>query len=427
MFDNLDPPTKGSSITMTPKGLNIPDEPIIPFIEGDGTGPDIRRAAVRVFDAAVEKAYGGKRKLQWFEVYAGQKSYDKYGTWLPDDTVSAFRTFLIGIKGPLTTPIGGGIRSLNVALRQKLDLYVCLRPVRYFQGVPSPVKRPELVDMVIFRENTEDIYAGVEWQAGTPEVKKVIAFLQDAMGVKNIRFPETSGIGIKPVSSEGTKRLITAAINYAVANNRKSVTFVHKGNIMKFTEGAFRDWGYELADEEFADKTYTWSRWEVTKKEKGEEAANAEQESALAAGKILVKDAIADIALQQVLTRPKEFDVIATLNLNGDYLSDALAAQVGGIGIAPGANLGDTIALFEATHGTAPKYAGQDKVNPGSLILSAEMMLRHMGWSEAADLIVKGAEGAITDKTVTYDFERLMSGATLLKCSEFGAAMIAKM
>jgi len=433
MFDNLDKPTKGSPITMTPKGLNVPDEPIIPFIEGDGTGPDIRRAAVRVFDAAVEKAYGGKRKLQWFEVYAGQKSYDKYGTWLPDDTVSAFRTFLIGIKGPLTTPIGGGIRSLNVALRQKLDLYVCLRPVRYFQGVPSPVKRPELVDMVIFRENTEDIYAGVEWQAGTPEVKKVIAFLQDAMGVKNIRFPETSGIGIKPVSSEGTKRLITAAINYAVANNRKSVTFVHKGNIMKFTEGAFRDWGYELADEEFADKTYTWSRWEVTKKEKGEEAANAEQESALAAGKILVKDAIADIALQQVLTRPKEFDVIATLNLNGDYLSDALAAQVGGIGIAPGGNINyDTgHAIFEATHGTAPKYANLDKVNPGSIILSGEMMLRYMGWTEAADLIITGIGRAISAKEVTYDFERLMRAegvdAKLLKCSEFGDAVIKHM
>ena len=433
MFDNLDPPTMGSSITMTPKGLNVPDEPIIPFIEGDGTGPDIRRAAVRVFDAAVEKAYGGKRKLQWFEVYAGQKSYDKYGTWLPDDTVSAFRTFLIGIKGPLTTPIGGGIRSLNVALRQKLDLYVCLRPVRYFQGVPSPVKRPELVDMVIFRENTEDIYAGVEWQAGTPEVKKVIAFLQDAMGVKNIRFPETSGIGIKPVSSEGTKRLITAAINYAVANNRKSVTIVHKGNIMKFTEGAFRDWGYELADEDFADKTYTWSRWEVTKKEKGEEAANAEQESALASGKILVKDAIADIALQQVLTRPKEFDVIATLNLNGDYLSDALAAQVGGIGIAPGGNINyDTgHAIFEATHGTAPKYANLDKVNPGSIILSGEMMLRYMGWTEAADLIITGIGRAISAKEVTYDFERLMRAegvdAKLLKCSEFGDAVIKHM
>ena len=433
MFDNLDPPTKGSQITMTPKGLNVPDEPIIPFIEGDGTGPDIRRAAVRVFDAAVEKAYGGARKLQWFEVYAGQKSYDKYGTWLPDDTVAAFRAFLVGIKGPLTTPIGGGIRSLNVALRQKLDLYVCLRPIRYFQGVPSPVKRPELVDMVIFRENTEDIYAGVEWQAGTPEVKKVIAFLQDAMGVKNIRFPETSGIGIKPVSSEGSKRLIRAAINYAVANNRKSVTFVHKGNIMKFTEGAFRDWGYELADEEFADKTYSWTRWEVTKKEKGEEAANAEQESALASGKILVKDAIADIALQQVLTRPKEFDVIATLNLNGDYLSDALAAQVGGIGIAPGGNINyDTgHAIFEATHGTAPKYANLDKVNPGSIILSGEMMLRYMGWTEAADLIITGIGRAISAKEVTYDFERLMRAegvdAKLLKCSEFGDAVIKHM
>ncbi len=418
---------------MTERGLSVPDNPIIPFIEGDGTGPDIWRSAVRVFDAAVAKAYGPKRRIVWFEVFAGQKSYDKYGTWLPEDTVSAFRNYLVGIKGPLTTPIGGGIRSLNVALRQKLDLYVCLRPVRYFTGVPSPVKRPELVDMVIFRENTEDIYAGIEWQAGSPEVRKIIAFLQDAMGVRNIRFPETSGIGIKPVSSEGTKRLVRAAINYAINNSRKSVTFVHKGNIMKFTEGAFRDWGYELADEEFADQTYSWSRWEITKKEKGEEAANAEQEQALAGGKILIKDAIADIALQQVLTRAAEFDVIATLNLNGDYLSDALAAQVGGIGIAPGGNINyDTgRAIFEATHGTAPKYANQDKVNPGSIVLSGELMLRYMGWTEAADLIVKGMGGAIGAKTVTYDFERLMRAegiqAKLLKCSQFGDAVIEKM
>ncbi|UCE60592.1 MAG: NADP-dependent isocitrate dehydrogenase [Phycisphaerales bacterium] len=430
MFENLTPPTEGEKVTMTPGGLNVPDNPILPCIEGDGTGPDIWHASQTVFDAAVQKAYGGKRRIVWFEVFAGQKSYDKYGTWLPEDTVNAFKEYLVGIKGPLTTPIGGGIRSLNVALRQRLDLYTCLRPVRYFQGVPSPVKRPELVNMVIFRENTEDIYAGIEWQAGTPEVKKVIAFLQDAMGVKKIRFPETSGIGIKPVSSEGTKRLVRAAINYAIRNKRKSVTFVHKGNIMKFTEGAFRDWGYEVADTEFPDQTYSWSRWERTKKDKGEEAANTEQEEALAAGKILVKDAIADITLQQVLTRAAEFDVIATLNLNGDYVSDALAAQVGGIGIAPGGNINyDTgHAIFEATHGTAPKYANQDKVNPGSVVLSGEMMLRYMGWTEAADLIIKGVDGAIGAKEVTYDFERLMRAegikAKLLKCSEFGQAII---
>ncbi len=433
MFENLTPPTDGSPITMGANGLNTPDHPIVPFIEGDGTGPDIWRAAVRVLDAAVEKAYDGKRKIVWFEVFAGQKSYDKYGTWLPDDTVAAFKQFLVGIKGPLTTPIGGGIRSLNVALRQKLDLYTCLRPVQYFTGVPSPVKHPELVNMAIFRENTEDIYAGIEWESGSPEAKKVIAFLQDAMGVKNIRFPETSGIGVKPVSSDGSKRLVRAAIEYAIANQRKSVTIVHKGNIMKFTEGAFRDWGYEVADQEFSDQTYSWSRWESTKKEKGEDAANVEQESALAAGKILVKDAIADIALQQVLTRPRDFEVIATLNLNGDYLSDALAAQIGGIGIAPGGNINYTTghAIFEATHGTAPKYAGQDKVNPGSEILSGEMMLRYMGWGEAADLIIKSMGSAIEAREVTYDFERLMRAegteAKLLKCSEFGDAMIRHM
>ncbi len=433
MFEHLTPPTDGSKITMTPTGLNVPDNPILPFIEGDGTGPDIWRAAIVVFNAAVKKAYSGERKIVWFEVFAGQKSYDKYGTWLPKDTVQAFREYLIGIKGPLTTPIGGGIRSLNVALRQQLDLYTCLRPVRYFQGVPSPVKRPELVDMVIFRENTEDIYAGIEWASGTPEVKKVIAFLQDAMGVQIIRFPETSGIGIKPVSREGTQRLVRAAIRYALANGRKSVTLVHKGNIMKFTEGAFRDWGYEVADTEFADKTYSWTRWEQTKKAKGEAAANTEQETALAAGKLLVKDAIADIALQQVLTRANEFDVIATLNLNGDYLSDALAAQVGGIGIAPGGNINyDTgHAIFEATHGTAPKYTNQDKVNPGSEILSGEMMLRYMGWTEAADLIIKGIGDAIGARTVTYDFERLMRAegidAKLLKCSGFGDAVVEHM
>ncbi len=432
-FEHLTPPTDGSAITMSPDGLVVPDKPIIPFIEGDGIGRDIWRAAVTVFDAAVEKAYGGRRKPVWFEVFAGQKSYDKYATWLPSDTVEAFRSFLVGIKGPLTTPIGGGIRSLNVALRQQLDLYTCLRPVRYFPGVPSPVKRPELVDMAIFRENTEDIYAGIEWESGTPEARKVIAFLQDAMGVTQIRFPETSAIGVKPVSREGSRRLIRAAINYAVTNNRKSVTLVHKGNIMKFTEGGFRDWGYELADEEFANTVYSWSRWERTKKDKGEEAANAEQETALAAGKVLFKDAIADITLQQVLTRPREFDVIATLNLNGDYLSDALAAQVGGIGIAPGGNINyDTgLAIFEATHGTAPKYADMDKVNPGSIILSGEMMLRYMGWTEAADLIISGVTGAIGARTVTYDFERLMRAegveAKLLKCSEFGRAVIEHM
>jgi len=430
MFENLKPPAQGRPITMNPGGLSVPDDPIVPFVEGDGTGPDIWRASVRVFDAAVQKAYGGRRKINWFEVYAGQKSYDKYGTWLPEDTLTAFKHFLVGIKGPLTTPVGGGIRSLNVALRQKLDLYTCLRPVRWFKGVPSPVKRPDLVDMVIFRENTEDIYAGIEWAAGTPEVKKVIAFLQDAMGVKSIRFPATSAIGVKPVSSDGSRRLIKAAIKYAIANKRRSLTLVHKGNIMKFTEGAFRDWGYELAEKEFADRTYTWSQWERTKKAKGEEAANAEQESAIAAGRVVIKDAIADIALQQVLTRPTDFDVIATLNLNGDYLSDALAAQVGGIGIAPGGNINyDTgHAIFEATHGTAPKYADQDKVNPGSVILSGEMMLRYMGWTEAADLIIKGMDGAIGAKEVTYDFERLMraEGQTvkLLKCSEFGQAVI---
>jgi len=433
VFQDLRAPTQGSVITMAGGKLSVPDRPIVPFIEGDGTGPDIWRAASRVFDAAVERAYGGKRKFVWFEVYAGQKSYDKYGTWLPEDTIKAFQTYLVGIKGPLTTPVGGGIRSLNVALRQKLDLYVCLRPVRYFKGVPSPVRHPELVDMVIFRENTEDIYAGVEWAAGTPEVKKVIAFLQDAMGVTKIRFPATSAIGIKPVSSEGSKRLIRAAINYCIANKRKSVTLVHKGNIMKFTEGAFRDWGYELAEQKFADQTYTWSRWERTKKEKGEEAANAEQQAALAEGKVLVKDVIADIAFQQALTRPSDFDVLATTNLNGDYLSDALAAQVGGIGIAPGGNINyDTgHAVFEATHGTAPKYAGQDVVNPGSVVLSGEMMLRYMGWTEAADLILKGMGGAIGAAGVTYDFERLMREeglpAKLLRCSEFAQAVIKHM
>lgn len=421
----------GDKISIAKGKLQVPDRPIVPFIEGDGTGPDIWRASVRVFDAAVEKAYGGKRKISWMEVYAGEKSFTKLNTWLPDETVDAFREFLVGIKGPLTTPIGGGIRSLNVALRQMLDLYVCLRPVRWFKGVPSPVKHPEKVDMVIFRENTEDIYAGIEFEAGSDANKKFLSLFKEAFPKEytKIRFPDTTGIGIKAVSREGTDRLVRSALEYAVANKRKSVTLVHKGNIMKFTEGAFRNWGYALAEKEFANQFYTWEQWERTKKAKDEPAANAEQKSALASGKILVKDAIADITLQQVLTRPDEFDVIATMNLNGDYLSDALAAQVGGIGIAPGGNINYVTghAVFEATHGTAPKYANQDKVNPGSVVLSGEMMLRYMGWTEAADLIIKGMDGAIAAKTVTYDFARLMEGAKEVKCSEFGSAVIAKM
>jgi isocitrate dehydrogenase len=424
-------PPNGETIRIVDGKLVVPDNPIVPFIEGDGTGPDIWRSSVRVLDAAVAKAYGGKRKIAWMEVLAGQKSYDNLGTWLPDETVQAFQKYLVGIKGPLTTPIGGGIRSLNVALRQLLDLYVCLRPVRWYKGVPSPVKRPEKVDMVIFRENTEDIYTGIEFESGSEDVKKVLEFVKanwPAM-YKKIRFPETSAIGFKPVSKEGTERLVRAAIRYAIANKRKSLTIVHKGNIMKFTEGAFRNWGYELAEREFAAETYTWDQWERTKKASGGAAADAEQKAALASGKVLVKDAIADITLQQVLTRPEEFDVIATLNLNGDYLSDALAAQVGGIGIAPGGNVNyDTgHAVFEATHGTAPKYADLDKVNPGSVVLSGEMMLRYMGWIEAADLIIKGMDGAIGAKKVTYDFARLMEGATEVKCSEFGDCLIAHM
>jgi isocitrate dehydrogenase len=425
-------PVQGSPITMgAGHKLNVPDHPIVPFIEGDGTGRDIWRASVRVLDAAVEKAYGGKKKIAWLEVLAGEKAFTKTNNWLPDETVEAFRTYLVGIKGPLTTPIGGGIRSLNVALRQLLDLYVCLRPVRWFAGVPSPVKNPGHVDMVIFRENTEDIYAGIEFEAGSAEAKKLLSFIEKEFpkDYKKIRFPATTGIGIKPVSKDGTERLVRAAIEYALLNKRKSVTFVHKGNIMKFTEGAFMKWGYALADKEFEGKVYTWDTWEKTKAAKGEDAANAEQKAALAAGKILVKDAIADITLQQVLTRPKEFDVIATLNLNGDYLSDALAAQVGGIGIAPGGNINYVSghAIFEATHGTAPKYADLDKVNPGSVILSGEMMLRHLGWAEAADLIIKGMDGAIASKRVTYDFARLMEGASEIKCSEFGDNIIAHM
>jgi isocitrate dehydrogenase len=422
----------GTPITMgATQKLNVPDNPIIPFIEGDGTGRDIWRASQRVFDAAVGKAYGGKKKIAWHEVLAGEKAYKQTNNWLPDETVEAFRTYLVGIKGPLTTPIGGGIRSLNVALRQLLDLYVCLRPVRWFQGVPSPVKHPEHVDMVIFRENTEDIYAGIEFEAESEAAKKVLAFLEKEFpkDYKKVRFPLSTGIGIKPVSREGTERLVRAAVTYAIGAKRKSVTLVHKGNIMKFTEGAFMKWGYALAEKEFGDKVYTWQAWEKTKGAKGEDAANAEQTAALKSGKILIKDAIADITLQQILTRAKDFDVIATLNLNGDYLSDALAAQVGGIGIAPGGNINYTSghAIFEATHGTAPKYADLDKVNPGSVILSGEMMLRHLGWNEAAELIVKGMDGAIASKKVTYDFARLMEGATEIKCSSFGENIVAHM
>jgi isocitrate dehydrogenase len=425
----------GQKITLTNGKLNVPDNPIIPFIEGDGTGPDIWKASVAVIDAAVNKAYGGKKKIEWLEVLAGEKAFKLKNDWLPEETLTAFREYLVGIKGPLTTPIGGGITSLNVALRQKLDLYVCLRPVRYFKGVPSPVKSPEKVDMAIFRENTEDIYAGIEFEAGTDRARKVLDFLKAEFpkDFAKIRFPESTGIGIKPVSKDGTERLVRAAIKYALDLKRKSVTFVHKGNIMKYTEGAFMKWGYALAEREFGDKVYTWNQWEKTKAAKGEEAANAEQKEQLKAGKILIKDSIADITLQQVLTRPDEFDVIATLNLNGDYLSDALAAQIGGIGIAPGGNINYMTghAIFEATHGTAPKYANLDKVNPGSVILSAEMMLRHLGWHEAADLIIKGMDSAIEQRTVTYDFARLMKqegqNPTEVKCSEFGQAMIKNM
>ncbi|GAB3305399.1 isocitrate/isopropylmalate dehydrogenase family protein [Hymenobacter tenuis] len=416
-------------ITIKNGKLNVPDQPIIPFIEGDGTGPDIWAASVRVFDAAVEKAYGGSRKLVWKEVLAGEKSFKQTNNWLPNETLDAFRDYLVGIKGPLTTPVGGGIRSLNVALRQELDLYACVRPVRWFEGVPSPVKHPELTDMVIFRENTEDIYAGIEYMNGTPQAQKMLEFLQDEMGVKKIRFPETSSFGIKPVSKEGTERLVRAAIEYAISHNKPSVTIVHKGNIMKFTEGAFKTWGYELAEREFGDKVYTWAQYDKVLAKQGQEVADAQQKAALDGGKILIKDSIADAFLQQILLRPADYSVVATLNLNGDYISDALAAIVGGIGIAPGANINYVTghAIFEATHGTAPKYAGLDKVNPGSVILSGALMLEHLGWQEAADLIYKGLEAAIASKRVTYDFERLMEGATLLKCSEFGYEIISRM
>ncbi len=424
-------PPDGERIRHTGDSLAVPDYPILPFIEGDGTGPDIWRASVRVFDAAVEKAYGGDRRVAWMEVFAGQKAFDRYQTWLPDETVEAFREFLVGIKGPLTTPVGGGIRSLNVALRKALDLYVCQRPLRYFDGVPSPVKRPQDVDMVIFRENTEDLYTGIEFEAGGAAARAFVAWLESAYPAEfaKIRFPATAGIGVKPVSQEGTERLVRAALRWALANRRRSLTLVHKGNIMKFTEGAFRNWGYALAEREFGDHVYTRRQWEAAKAARGEETANAEQAAALQSGRLLVKDVIADIAFQQTITRAADFDVIATMNLNGDYLSDALAAQVGGIGIAPGGNINIETghAVFEATHGTAPKYANQDVVNPGSVILSGEMMFRYLGWTEAADSILRGMRGAIAAKTVTYDFHRLMEGATKVKCSEFGDAVIARM
>jgi isocitrate dehydrogenase len=447
------PPPAGGQIQLRNGKLEVPDQPILPFIRGDGTGPDIWAASQRVFDAAVRKAYGDRRHVAWFEVFAGQTAKDKFDTWLPDETVEAFKDYRVGIKGPLTTPIGGGIRSLNVALRQMLDLYVCLRPVQYFAGVPSPVKHPEKVDMVIFRENTEDIYAGIEYPGGSPESGKILDFLAQNFpkDFAKIRFgthpamaeymklaapdhdasrmPIQVGIGIKPVSNIGSTRLVKSAIDYALRHRRRNVTIVHKGNIMKYTEGAFRDWGYAAAERIFGNRVYTWAQWERTKKAQGEESANQEQQAALKAGALLVKDAIADITLQQVLTRPEEFDVIATLNLNGDYLSDALAAQVGGIGIAPGGNINYVTghAIFEATHGTAPKYANQDKVNPGSVVLSGEMMFRYLGWTEVADLIVKGLNGAIASKRVTYDFARLMEGATEIKCSEFGENIISHM
>ncbi len=418
--------TNGGKITVTNGVLNVPDHATIPFIIGDGTGPDIWHSASRVLEAAVDKAYDGKKKLVWKEVLAGEKAFNETGEWLPQATLDTIDEYLIAIKGPLTTPIGGGFRSLNVALRQELDLYTCLRPVRYFEGVPSPVKRPEDCDMVIFRENTEDIYAGIEYKEGTPEAKKMIDFLQNEMGVKNIRFPETSGIGIKPISEEGTKRLVRAALTYIIKEGRKSLTLVHKGNIMKFTEGAFKNWGYEVAEQEFGDKVFTWNQYDKIKDADGTDAANAAQAEAEAAGKIIVKDSIADIFLQQILTRPKEFDVVATMNLNGDYISDALAAQVGGIGIAPGANINYITghAIFEATHGTAPKYAGLDKVNPSSLLLSGVLMLEHLGWNEAAAMITASIEKTIVSKVVTYDFARLMDGATEVKASEFANELI---
>ena len=431
MKSTINVPAGGEKISIKDGKLQVPENAIIPFVEGDGTGPDIWQASKRVFDAAVAKAYQGKREIAWVEVYAGEKAFNKFGSWLPEETIETFREYLVGIKGPLTTPVGGGIRSLNVALRKALDLYVCLRPVRYYPGVPSPVKHPEYVDMVVFRENTEDIYTGIEFEHGSADDEKFKTILKANFPdeFNKIRFPDTSGFGVKPVSQEGSYRLVRAAIRYALDNNRRSVTLVHKGNIMKYTEGSFRNWGYELAENEFGDQVYTWSQWDRTVETEGEEVANQEQEQALKAGNLLIKDAIADIVFQQTITRAREFDVIATMNLNGDYLSDALAAQVGGIGIAPGGNINYTSghAIFEATHGTAPKYADKDVVNPGSVILSGEMMFRYMGWGEAADLIVKGMEGAIAAKTVTYDFHRLMEDAKKLKTSEFGEAVIQHM
>jgi len=427
----INPPAQGEKITIRNGTLQVPDRPIIPFIEGDGTGPDIWRASVRVLDAAVKKAYGDKRRIEWMEIYAGQKSNQMFNTWLPDETVAACREYLVSIKGPLTTPVGGGIRSLNVALRQLLDLYVCLRPVRWFKGVPSPVKQPEKVDMVIFRENTEDIYVGIEFEAGSEDNRRFLELFKQHFPKQyaRIRFPDTTAISLKPISREGTERLFRAAVEYAIVNRRKSVTIVHKGNIIKFTEGAFRNWCYALAEREFPDRTYTWEQWERSKAAKGEKEANAEQDAAKKAGRVIIKDAIADITLQQVLTRPDEFDVIATMNLNGDYLSDALAAQVGGIGIAPGGNINYLTghAVFEATHGTAPKYANLDKVNPGSVILSGEMMLRYMGWIEAADAIITAMDRTIGQKIVTYDFARLMEGAKEVSTSEFGDTLIRNM
>ena len=419
----------GNKITIENDKLVVPNDPIIPFIEGDGIGPDIWAASERVLNAAVEKAYNGTKKIHWKEVLAGQKAFDQTGEWLPDATLEDIKTYLVAIKGPLTTPVGGGIRSLNVALRQKLDLFACVRPVQYFKGVPSPVKAPEKVDMVIFRENTEDIYAGIEYLNGSKEAEKLKKFLIEELGVNQIRFPDTVSLGIKPVSVEGTERLVRAAIEYALDNSLPSVTLVHKGNIMKYTEGKFKEWGYELAEREYADRVFTWAQYDRILAESGAEAANKAQKDALSNGAVLIKDVIADAFLQQILLRPDDYSVIATLNLNGDYISDALAAEVGGIGIAPGANINyqTGMAIFEATHGTAPKYAGQDKVNPSSVILSGEMMLRYMGWKEAADLILKGMDGAIGSKRVTYDFHRLMDGATLLKCSEFGDELIKHM
>jgi isocitrate dehydrogenase len=424
-------PSAGQRITLHDGRLGVPDIPIIPFIEGDGTGRDIWRASVRVFDAAVRKAYGDRRRVAWMEVFAGEKSFTQFNSWLPDETVEAFREFLVGIKGPLTTPVGGGIRSLNVALRIALDLYVCLRPVRHFEGVPSPVRRPQYVDMVIFRENTEDLYTGIEFEACSEANAQFRALFKQHFPKEftKVRFPDSSSFALKPISREGTDRLVRAAIQWALENRRRSVTLVHKGNIMKFTEGAFRNWGYELAEREFGERVYTWATWERARQSKGEAAANQEQDEAVRGGRILIKDVIADIAFQQTLTRPREFDVIATMNLNGDYLSDALAAQVGGIGIAPGGNINFETghAVFEATHGTAPKYTDKDVVNPGSVILSGEMMFRHLGWTEAADLILHGIEGAIAARRVTYDFHRLMDNATLVRCSEFGEAIIEHM